>query len=329
MPTWVLKTHEWMRVFVTQGSAWVHVAVFLPLGLIAGCLVVWWMMKMVSRESHDTRPLSRGAAAAIILGMGLVFAGLVLAVIGGECQSLPEGGSIDWAQWRLLYHYVLIALLVAAATIDFDQYIIPDQITIPGVIIGTGVATCLGNMQLMHVWVDWNQLDPIDGAYIPQWIKLHPHWHGFVFSVAGLVTGGGITWLARLISRWMLGMEALGFGDVTLMAMIGSFLGWQPMVFVFLLAPVGGTVVAMTLWLTRARHAMPYGPYLSAAAIVVLFLWRWLWIPTREVFGHWPTLIGLALGVSLGMAVLLGLLRLYRAIPVETRAVRRHDNTGD
>jgi leader peptidase (prepilin peptidase)/N-methyltransferase len=126
-----------------------------------------------------------------------------------------------------------------------------------------------------------------------------------------------------MISLWVLGMEALGLGDVTLMAMIGSFLGWQPIVFVFLLAPLCGIVMALVLWLTRRRRAVPYGPFLSAAAVLVLFTWRWLWTPTREIFGHWPTLVALAVGVTGGMAALLGLLRLYRAIPVERRGEDR------
>jgi hypothetical protein len=78
-------------------------------------------------------------------------------------------------------------------------------------------------------------------------------------------------------------------------------------------------VIAVALRLGRGRRILPYGPFLSAAAILVLFLWRWLWTPTREIFGHWPTLAGLVALVTLGMAVLLGLLRLYRAIPVERR----------
>ena len=185
--------------------------------------------------------------------------------------------------------------------------------------MGVGAAACIGNLHLMPAWVDWNQADPIHGPYIPEWIKSHPHWHGVVFSLAGLVVGAGITWLARTISRLILGMEALGFGDVTLMAMIGSFLGWQPVVFVFLLAPVCGIVVAITLRLAKQRRVLPYGPFLSAAAVLVLCTWRWLWTPTREIFGHWPTLMGLAVVVTGGMAGLLGMLRLYRAIPVERR----------
>ncbi|MGE5191397.1 MAG: prepilin peptidase [Deltaproteobacteria bacterium] len=295
---------------------------FAPLGLAVGWIVARWSESMVIGESAGTRRLPAAAKAAIVVAPGLIFPGLAIAVVHGNFHWVTEGGSVDWALLRLLYHYVLIALLLAATAIDFDQYLIPDQITVPGVIAGIVFAACAGNMPLMHVWVDWNQWNPIDGPYIPEWIKLHPHWHGLAFSLAGLLAGAGITWLARLISRLALGIEALGFGDVTLMAMIGSFLGWQLVVFVFLLAPVCGVVIAMTLRLTTGRRILPYGPFLSAAAMLVLFLWSWLWTPTREIFGHWPTLIGLAALVTFGMAFLLGLLRLYRAIPVERRGTR-------
>jgi leader peptidase (prepilin peptidase)/N-methyltransferase len=174
-------------------------------------------------------------------------------------------------------------------------------------------------MHLIPVWIDWNNVDPIAGPYIPNWIKLHPHWHGLAFSLVGLATGAGVTWLARLISRWVLGMEALGFGDVTLMAMIGSFIGWQPVTVVFLLAPVCGITIAIVVRFTQGRIVLPYGPFLSAATLVVLLSWRTIWTATRELFGHGPTLVGLALGIVGGMAFLLGMLRLYRAIPVERR----------
>lgn len=283
---------------------------------------------MVARESSGFRELPGWAHTTIILATGGLYTIVVLAVTHGRCQWITEGGSIDWGQWRLLYHYVLITLLVAATAIDFDQYVIPDQITIPGTLFGILAATSIGNMQLMQVWVDWNHWDPITGPYIPQWIKLHPHVHGLAFSLAGLVIGAGITWLARFISRWILGREALGFGDVTLMAMIGSFLGWQPVVFVFLLAPACGIVVAIAQRLLHGKSAVPYGPYLSAATVVVLLTWRWLWTPTRAIFGHWPTLLGLAAGVIFGMAALLGLLRLYRTIPVESRGRREPTAEG-
>ena len=314
-PEWLFSINNSLRA----APLWAHLGIFVPLGVVTGWLLARWTKRMFVRESGGTRDLSSWARAAVVAAPAMIFPALVVAVVRGDVHWITEGGSVDWALPRLLYHFILIALLIVATAIDLDQYLIPDQITFPGVLLGLGIAAGVGNMQLMQVWVDWNQLDPIHGPYIPEWIKFHPHWHGLAFTLAGLAAGAGITWLARFISRWALGGEALGFGDVTLMAMIGSFLGWQPVVFVFLLAPLCGVVIAVTLGLARGRRVLPYGPFLSAAAVLVLFLWRWLCTPTREIFGHWPTLAGLLALVTLGMAGLLGLLRLYRAIPVERR----------
>ncbi|MBI3862364.1 MAG: prepilin peptidase [Planctomycetia bacterium] len=319
MPDWILNLNKLSFEFVTRGPAWIHVAVFLPLGLAVGAIVAAWSARMVARESDGERCLAGWSKGVIVVSLGGLYALLVVAVIHGHCQWITEGGSIDWGHWRLLYHYALIAFLAAATTVDFDQYIVPDHITMPGIIVGVAGATLFGNLQLMQVWVDWNQAKFPEGPYIPLWIKEHHHLHGLAFSVAGLVAGAGITWLTRAISQWVLGVEALGFGDVTLMAMVGSFLGWQPVIFVFLLAPVCGIATAVTSRLVWGRRALPYGPYLSFATVLVLLTWVWLWTPTRDIFGHWPTLLGLAAGMIAGMALLLGLLRVYRAIPVETR----------
>lgn len=319
MPDWAVSINDLLFRFVTRGPAWGHILAFAPLGLVAGLGMARWSARLVARESGGTRRLARESGLAVVAATVALYTGLVLAVIQGNCQSLVEGGSIDWAHWRLLYHDALLGLLLVATVIDFDQYLIPDDITVTGTLLGIVGATLVGNLQLMQVWVDWNNADPILGPYIPEWIKLHPHWHGLAWSLAGMATGAGITWLARVVSQTVLGVEALGFGDVTLMAMIGSFLGWQPVVFVFLLAPMCGIVIAVASSLLQGRRALPYGPYLSAATVVVLFTWRWLWKPTRDVFGHLPTLAALGILVTAGLAALLGLLRLYRSIPVTRR----------
>ncbi len=81
----------------------------------------------------------------------------------------------------------------------------------------------------------------------------------------------------------------MGFGDVTLMAMIGAFLGWQAAVLTFFLGPFFG--LAISLWKlgvvlqkkltgrksSRADHEIPFGPYLSMAALTLLFSWPWFW----------------------------------------------------
>ena len=88
------------------------------------------------------------------------------------------------------------------------------------------------------------------------------------------------------LSGLILRREALGLGDVTLLAMVGTFIGWQPTVFVFALAPFCGLVCTVPLRLFMRRSYLPYGPFLAAATIIVLFTWRWLWQSTRLIFGH-------------------------------------------
>lgn len=328
MPDWAVSINDILFRFVTRGAAHDQLRVFAPLGLIVGVFLAQWSARLIARESNGTRRLKFPARLAIVVSTALLYPALVFAVIHLRCQWLTEGGSIDWAQWRMPYYFALLGLLIVATAIDFDQYLIPDDITTAGVIIGVVWATLFGNMHLIPLWIDWNEVHPIAGPYIPEWIKNHPHWHGLLWSLAGLATGAGVTWLSRFVSHVVLGVEALGFGDVTLMAMIGSFLGWQPVLLVFLIAPLCGLVIGVTMKFAHARRAVPYGPYLAFGAVLVLFTWRWLWIPTRELFGHWPTLAALGGLMVVTLAALLGLVRLYRSIPVARRKERTSTPTA-
>lgn len=338
--------------FATEAPLWVHIAVFFCVGLFTGSFLATCMVRLPDSASLWPPPACRTCGTALRLaeripllgpwiggghcrdcgqpagfrvlltqaGTGLVFAIYVAAVLHFRAQEIPEGGHIHWIQWRVLYHLILLCLLIVATGIDFELYIIPDSITLTGMAIGLAGAAWAGNLQLVPLWVDWNvEVAHLLGPYIPDWIKQHHHWHGLAWSAAGLVAGGAITWLVRIVSSLIVGRESLGFGDVTLMAMIGSFMGWQPVVMVFLLAPLCGVAIGLTLRLCSGRTALPYGPYLSAAAAVVLVSWRWLWTPTRIIFGHWQTLAMLFGAVLAGLVVLLGALRLYRMIPVRGR----------
>jgi leader peptidase (prepilin peptidase) / N-methyltransferase len=269
-----------------------------------------------------------GWTLASELATGLLFAGFVIAYLHFGCQNIPEViPDESWQYARIFYHLTLIALLIAATGTDLRDYVIPDGITGLGVLIGLSGAALSGQLQMIHLWIDWNLELPGIGPYIPEWIKQHMHLHGVAWSLAGLAVGGGITWLVRATSSYILGREALGLGDVTLMAMIGSFLGWQPVLFVFLLAPLCGIVVSLAVRLLTSRTFVPFGPYLSLAAIVVLGTWRWLWTPTREIFGHWPSLATLGGVAFTALVVLLGLVRLYRMIPGKRRDASAEEAT--
>ena len=103
------------------------------------------------------------------------------------------------------------------------------------------------------------------------------YWHSLLSSLVGLAFGGGLVWSVRIVASSVLGEEAMGFGDVTLMAMIGAFLGWQSSLLVFFLAPFGALFIALGQWALTGRRDIAFGPYLCFAAVVLIVLWREIW----------------------------------------------------
>ena len=103
------------------------------------------------------------------------------------------------------------------------------------------------------------------------------HWRALLTSLVGLAFGGGMIWAVRIIGTVALRREAMGFGDVTLMAMVGAFVGWQPSVIIFFIAPLCGVFLAVGQWVTTGRKDIPYGPFLCFATWLVIDGWTELW----------------------------------------------------
>jgi leader peptidase (prepilin peptidase)/N-methyltransferase len=248
----------------------------------------------------------------------LLFAILVWGIIGGRVQEIPEVQPSEFGRFcQILFQLALVSLLVAVSITDIWEYIIPDQMILVGIAMGLGGHLLSGELQIQHIWVDWNAEVPgYRGQYFPPWIDRYRHVHGLVVGLAGLLTGTGITWLVRFVSSSILGQETMGLGDVTLMAMIGSFLGWQPVLFVFALAPLTGLLISLTQRVLGGKTYLAYGPFLALACFLVLMSWKYLWTPLRYVFGHPPSIAVVIGAASAGFVVLLILLRLYRTIPI-------------
>jgi leader peptidase (prepilin peptidase)/N-methyltransferase len=183
----------------------------------------------------------------------------------------------------LAYHALLAALLVAATFIDYDLFIIPDQITVTGMVLGL-------------------LLGMLDPRIRPEPSTATTHALGLGVGILGLAVGAGLTQSVRILGSRMLGREAMGFGDVTLMAMIGVFLGWQAAIMTFFLGAFVGLAHAawkLTVYLRKwlsgrklssADRELPFGPYLSMGALILVFAWPWLWGGWgREFFAtlHW------------------------------------------
>lgn len=225
-----------------------------------------------------------------------------------------------WYYGRFGYHLFLFAVLTVAIGTDLRNYTIADLLMLTGAVAGVGLATVSGDLQTVHIWVDWNQEVPgLYGPYRPDWLSAHPHLHGFAWSVTGMITGAGLTYLLRVTAQYLLQKPALGLGDVTLMAMVGSYAGWQPVTLIMLLAPLLAIAIGIAVWLTTRRAFVAYGPYLALASIIVLSSWRWIWMTDlRLVFGHTRSLVTLAAAAGGTLVLLLGAMRLYQAIPIGT-----------
>jgi leader peptidase (prepilin peptidase)/N-methyltransferase len=226
--------------------------------------------------------------------VGFLFLGAYLVdVIAG-----PRG---DWGQIptsQLIaagYHSIFLALLVAATFIDYDLMVIPDQITVTGMIVGIAGG------------IFWPTIRP-------EPVGATTAWWGLWVGVLGLLVGAGLTQAIRLSASFVFRREAMGFGDVTLMAMIGSFMGWQIAVLSFFLSSFFG--LAHAVWkllnylkkqmlgseLSSMDREMPLGPYLSMAAASLYLTWPWVWSGwAKGIFGTFYVLFWWMLNVDVNL----------------------------
>ena len=116
------------------------------------------------------------------------------------------------------------------------------------------------------------------------WLRGGPGWAGLYSALIGMLGGGALVWAVRIIGTWALGREAMGFGDVTLMMMIGAFIGWQACVVVFFAAPLAGLLVGVTQLVLRRGDEIPYGPFLCLATLGVIVSWARVWNYLRPMF---------------------------------------------
>jgi prepilin signal peptidase PulO-like enzyme (type II secretory pathway) len=136
------------------------------------------------------------------------------------------------------------------------------------------------------------------------------NWAALVTALVGMAAGGFVIWIVRIVGGAVLAREAMGFGDVTLMSMIGAFLGWQASLAVFFVAPFFGLAFAIVTWIARREREIPYGPFLCAAALVVILQWPAFWDRMTAVFILGWIAPALAAGSLVLLGVLLGIYRL-------------------
>jgi leader peptidase (prepilin peptidase)/N-methyltransferase len=122
------------------------------------------------------------------------------------------------------------------------------------------------------------------------WMSLYGHeWvRGMLGSLLGAMVGGFCIWLIRILGTLGFGRVGMGLGDADLMVAIGAVLGAGPAVVAFFIAPFCGILVAIWVFLFRKHREIPYGPYLSLAAAIVMVIY----CPIEEKFGPGLRVLG-------------------------------------
>ena len=143
-------------------------------------------------------------------------------------------------------YWIFTCALIVITGIDIEHQEIPDIISMPGIFVGIALMT----------------LFRLDGSVTNS--------SSLVNSVLGTLAGGGSMFLLGALDEFLFKKEALGGGDVKLMAMIGAFLGWQLTLLTFFLAPIFGSIVGIFMKVRFSREIIPYGPYLSLASLISL-----------------------------------------------------------
>ncbi|MBJ43325.1 MAG: prepilin peptidase [Planctomycetaceae bacterium] len=155
----------------------------------------------------------------------------------------------------------------------------------------------------------------VGGATLFCWSCGGPAWQSLLSAWVGVAVGGGAIWMVRIVGSLALRQEAMGFGDVTLMGMIGAFMGWQTSLLVFFVAPFTGLLIAVAQWLFTRRKDIPYGPFLCSATLIVIVFWPIFWsrwgFPIFVLGWLLPVVLAISLLV---LAVMLLLLQRVKAI---------------
>ena len=192
-------------------------------------------------------------------------------VLGGRCRACKErisfrywlvelltGSTFFFFYWQysqdgliqpVLWPYlVMVSGFIVAIFVDFEHRIIPDEVSIGGMIVGV-----------------------VFSLFIPQLHATRSPFLGVGLSLLGILVGGGAIYLMGVIGDFVFKKETMGGGDVKLMGMVGAFIGWKLALLTFFLAPFFGAGFGIVEKIRTKDSTIAYGPFLITGALVSLF----------------------------------------------------------
>lgn len=156
---------------------------------------------------------------------------------------------------QALFWFIFIAVLITISFVDMDHQIIPDIISLPGIVIFAS-----------------------SSFFIPEIT--------FTDTCTGILAGGGTLYTVALLYYLIRKEEGMGGGDIKLLAMIGAATGWKGVLFTIfagsLLGTIAGIMIMILTKIADSKLRIPFGPYLSAGAVIYIFFGKEL---TQWYFG--------------------------------------------
>lgn len=258
------------------------IAVVFAFGLVVGSFLNVCIARLPRHESIVTPP-----SHCPRCGSGIRFYDNIplisFLLLRGKCRNCGE--PISWRypfvelmnallyvgivnEFRLTGEAALImalgSSLIVITFIDLDHLIIPDVITLPGMLIGLSLAPFFMYSLADTIPFGLERFLPGTGPYLP----------ALTNSLLGLFLGAGPLLAIGWIWEKLRHVEAMGGGDVKLMGMVGSFLGWKGALLTIMLGALAGSLVGILLIVLK-RHQIekyiPFGPFLAAGALTSAF----------------------------------------------------------
>jgi leader peptidase (prepilin peptidase)/N-methyltransferase len=145
---------------------------------------------------------------------------------------------------KYLFSFIFTCALIVITFIDLDHQIIPDVITLPGIPVFFLIAISFMGIPVLE-------------------------------ALLGILIGGGCLFAIAFIYELITKREGMGGGDIKLLALLGAFLGWKSLFFILFVSSLLGAVVGVSVMIARGKdmkYAVPFGPFLSIAAVAYLFV---------------------------------------------------------
>ncbi|MCX5847426.1 MAG: prepilin peptidase [Deltaproteobacteria bacterium] len=145
---------------------------------------------------------------------------------------------------KYLFSFIFTCALIVITFIDFDHQIIPDVISLPGIPLFFLLAVFFMDVPVLE-------------------------------ALLGIFIGGGCLFAIAFSYELITKREGMGGGDIKLLAMLGAFLGWKSLFFILFVSSLLGAFVGISMMIAKGKdmkYAVPFGPFLSIAAVVYLFV---------------------------------------------------------